>query len=124
MVYHSTYSVKKEVLPSRAMKKMAKEAEDYSIIAIHNHPTSGVPSLADLNSACKIKYKYGIVVCHDGTIYKYSVPKEMNRPMVTSGLATLEKARYNDGEERVKMLQEALKTLKEGGVEMEVIWWP
>jgi hypothetical protein len=30
------------------------------------------PSISDFESAYKNGYNYGVVVCHDGTVYKYS----------------------------------------------------
>lgn len=116
------YNVKKQVIPSRAMKKMVKDADDYTIIAVHNHPTSSVPSLSDLMSARDKKYKYGIAAGHDGTIYKYAVPGSLNEPMADGGLDLLERVKYiEDEEERSSLLERALGTLKESGVEMEVL---
>lgn len=116
------YNVKKKVIPSRAMKKMVKSADDYTIIAVHNHPTSSVPSLSDLLSARDKKYKYGIIAGHDGTIYKYAVPGALNEPMADGGLDLLERVKYiSDEEERSTLLERALGTLKESGVEMEVL---
>ena len=40
--------------------------KEYTIIAIHNHPGSSVPSLSDIIVAQERKYGYGIVACHDG----------------------------------------------------------
>ncbi len=42
------YNVARQVNASKAMKKMVKDAEEYTIIAIHNHPGSSVPSLSDI----------------------------------------------------------------------------
>ena len=45
----------------------------FSLVSIHNHGTNYAPTGSDLVSAGYHKYKYGIVCCHDGTLYKYSV---------------------------------------------------
>lgn len=122
IMLRDNYNVSKQVIPSRAMKKMLKDAEDYSIIAIHNHPTSSVPSVNDLYSARDRKYKYGIVACHNGDIYKYRVSAKINESMADGGLDMLERVKYiSDKEERLKMLKRALTILKESGVEMEVL---
>ena len=42
------YNVVRQVNPSKAMKKMIKNAEDYTIIGIHNHPSSTMPSINDI----------------------------------------------------------------------------
>ena len=46
----------------------------------------------------------------------------MNRPIVAGGLAKLEEALHTEGETRDELLKRALQHLKDGGVEMEVIW--
>lgn len=46
------------------------------MVGIHNHPTNLLPNGSDFTAA---GYKYGIVVTHDGRIYKYSVG---NRPFL------------------------------------------
>lgn len=43
------------------------------MIGIHNHPTNLLPNGSDFTAAGYRGYKYGIVVTHDGRIYKYSV---------------------------------------------------
>lgn len=116
------YNVKKQVIPSRAMKNMVKEADDYTIIAVHNHPTSSVPSLSDLMSARDKKYKYGIVSGHDGSIYKYSVEADLNEVTADGALDLLERVKYiGDEDERSTMLERALSILKDSGVKMEVL---
>lgn len=43
---------------------------------MHNHPTNIPPDGSDFNVAAIRKYKFGIVVTHDGHIYKYYIDKE------------------------------------------------
>ncbi len=116
------YNVARQVNASKAMKKMVKDAEEYTIIAIHNHPRSSVPSLSDIIVAQERKYKYGIVACHDGSIYKYGVSGEVNKAVTNGGLDLLERVKYNCNEqERSTLMERALSTLKDGGVDMEVL---
>ena len=116
------YRKQNEVSPTKAMKKMLKETEEYTIIGIHNHPSSSTPSIQDIYAARDRKYKYGIVAGHDGTIYKYSARGEINDPMVTGALDYLEKAKYTENEKICsKMTDRALENLRQGGVEMEVL---
>lgn len=42
-----------------------------NIIALHTHPCSMPPSIADFNSANEHNYELGIVICHDGKIFCY-----------------------------------------------------
>lgn len=43
-----------------------------NIIAIHTHPGSMPPSIADFNSAYAHGYMKSLIICHDGTVYSYS----------------------------------------------------
>lgn len=38
---------------------------------IHNHPDNSPPTLDDFNHIQKFGYTFGIVICHNGDIYKY-----------------------------------------------------
>lgn len=60
---------------NKQMKQLLEESEPETIIAIHNHPGSSVPSLADLMTCVKRGYNFGLVACHDGKVYKYWVDK-------------------------------------------------
>ena len=63
------------VLASERMKDMAN-ASLRKIVAIHNHPYSMLPSYSDLENAKR--YKYGVIVCHNGSVIKYSVDDNAN----------------------------------------------
>lgn len=99
--------------PNKAMMEMLSNSKPNTIIAIHNHPGSSVPSLADLMACKKRAYKFGLVACHDGKIYKYSVDKEkFNAPIASSALAQLEIKGYNDNIRSI---------FEDAGVKMEVL---
>lgn len=106
--------------PNRKMLNMLGYSDAYTIIGVHNHPGSGAPSMADIVIAQERKYKYGIVLCHDGTIYKYSVDEWMDRANNNNlfWLARLDKAVYNQDEKR-KII--AIDELKKLGIKIEVL---
>lgn len=107
--YHEESTAK----PNKGMIEMLYNSKPNTIIAIHNHPGSSVPSLADLMTCKKRAYKFGLVVCHDGKIYKYSVDKEkFNAPIASSALAQLEIKGYNDNVRSI---------FEDAGVKMEVL---
>lgn len=69
----------KEIRHTKVIDKKLKAASN--ILAIHTHPHSMPPSAEDFNTFYNAGYKMGIVLCHDGTIYRYlainEVPVEM-----------------------------------------------
>lgn len=86
----------RSVSPTAEMVKMLKGSEDGTIIAIHNHPGSSVPSIGDLNVAFQRKYKYGIVVAHDGTVFRYQVNGPVDPQTYNSFVVKLDKKGYNE----------------------------
>lgn len=51
----------------------ANDKKKYALV--HNHPYSSPPSIADINSLFKNqKIKYGVIIGHNGTVYKYTAP--------------------------------------------------
>ncbi len=121
-----------EVLPTKAMKELAND--NPNIISIHNHPTNGLPSLSDLNSCSKIGYKYGLVICHNGSIYKYKTRKEYNNinseialniftkeELLLAGLAFDKETFKNKHKENISELK---NNLSDAGIEFtEVLWY-
>lgn len=94
---NKNYDKENTASPSDSMKKMLRDAEPHSIIAIHNHPGSSAPSYSDIMACKDRKYKYGLIVCHDGTIYKYSLDEErLNIPMAISALDRVLKKGYTE----------------------------
>lgn len=98
------YNVDSEVLPGKNMIKTLKAAGERTIIAMHNHPGNAVPSKADLRSAKD--YKYGLILCHNGKVYKYSVNKEANIEAADFCLDRLNAAIHNNSEEVSRYISE------------------
>lgn len=122
------YNVIREVMPSKRMIKMANEAPPYSIIAIHNHPRSGVPSIKDVKTAFDKKYKYGLIMCHNGTMFKYSFSGDLNTSddnlsYIDMLLDKTQKTIYNKDDLGVKFeneLKESLNQLAQKNLKLEV----
>ncbi len=69
----------KEILTVKGNPIVDKIVNDNpGMIAIHNHPLSSPPSAVDFNKAAKFGYSPGIIVCHDGTLYEYTMEKGKN----------------------------------------------
>lgn len=60
---------------THSMKKMLNE----NIVAIHNHPNSTLPSYNDLHAYYERKYKYGLIVCHNGDVFYYELQPNTKR---------------------------------------------
>ncbi|MGN0367722.1 MAG: hypothetical protein ACI4EK_02985 [Wujia sp.] len=65
------YAEIQKVEPTKEMLKML--VDNPNIIGIHNHPNSTLPSLDDFHVCEERNYRYGLVFCHNGSIYKYKV---------------------------------------------------
>lgn len=106
--------------PNKPMDVLLSNAEKGTIIGVHNHPQNNAPSVNDICCAHKNGYKYGIVGCHNGTIYKYSTTQDFNineARNIESILVKLQKAVYYKDH---KEIEDAINDLIENGVHMEV----
>lgn len=72
-----------ETLYTEKLKRDIASEPEYSLISIHNHGTNLPPSGSDLGSAGYRKYAFGIVACHDGTVFLFDVRNA--RPFSVAG---------------------------------------
>lgn len=105
----------RRVGPSKKMLAMLREADDYTIVVVHNHSGSTVPSASDIYRLVERKHPYGVILCHNGDIYKYSCTK-FNEPIYASAVAKLDRSGYNN-----KSIDEFAQEVKKAGVNIEVI---
>ena len=103
--------------PSKPMKKLLREAEPGTVIGLHNHPQSYVPSDSDIMIAYERQYKYGLIFAHNGTKFKYHVNENYDPLKVHLHLDNLQKALYDKNTEKIKTY---IDDLKKAGVDMEV----
>lgn len=66
-------------------------SQNENIVTLHTHPSSMPPSIDDFNSCYKNKYDFGIVVCHNGRVFKYS-----SQQLVSKSLYNLYIGEYVD----------------------------
>ncbi len=102
------------VAPSDRMKKMVLNSEKRTIIAMHNHPQSSMPSKKDIENA--IRYKYGIIVCHDGNIIKYTVGDKPDVVLYKIAMDTLNENGYNKNN-----IKTFIETVEEYNVNIELL---
>lgn len=112
-IINKSYDDENHAIPNKPMKKMLSDAQPYTIIGIHNHPGSSAPSVPDIVTCIQRKYKYGMVVCHNGAIYKYAVNEKIfNRVNAQFALDRLEKKGYTES---------VRKMLNDSGIDLEVL---
>lgn len=97
-IIRKDYNVVRTVAPNKKMKRMIADNPN-KVIGIHNHPNSSPPSAPDLIVAYNRKYKYGVVVGHDGTIFVYRVDKPLDRMMYKVFLDKFNNNKYNNVKE-------------------------
>lgn len=95
---------------TKAQDKMLKDSKPNSVIAMHNHPESTIPSYADIKVAYDRKYKYGLTLSHDGSVFKYSVYKPVDEVLYSIIFDKLYRNGYNE---------EYKSYLKQLGINME-----
>ena len=52
-----------------------------NLITLHTHPNSMPPSISDFNSSLNNGYVYGLVICHNGKIFKYASAQEISEEL-------------------------------------------
>lgn len=98
-------------------KKLQEIDQNYeagTLIGMHNHPTNIPPTGSDFFVANVRKYDYGLVITHDGRIFKYSLKGDPRLPMILDKtIENVRRSHYNWNEDRVFL--NAINRLKEMG---------
>jgi hypothetical protein len=115
----SEYNVEYECVPTKSMKRMLRNSNPYTIIAVHNHPNSSVPSIADLRAARDGRYKYGVIVGHNGIVFRYSVQRGTNLNFADILLDILQNELYTENISDSR-IERVLMQLSECGINLGV----
>ena len=75
-----------------------------NLIAMHTHPNSMPPSIADFNSAFVHKYAISIVICHDGSVYIYASAQEVPEDLYKLYVEKFLRVGYNNKEAQLAAL--------------------
>lgn len=67
--------VEKKIIYSEATKNAIRDTDN--LVAVHTHPASMPPSIADFNSDFKHGYNTSLILGHDGTVYQYTAKEEV-----------------------------------------------
>lgn len=117
-----TLKQKNSVFANDVMKDFIASSEKDTVIALHNHPNGTVPSLDDLKSARK--YKYGLIIGHNGKIFKYSVASDVSNQTLKKAdieLEFLNRYLYDTSKDHKDHIAAKIEQLRELGVGFEVI---
>lgn len=87
-------------------------------IGIHNHPTNILPTGSDFAAAGYRKYKFGIVVTHDGRVFRYSAGNKPFSPMILDGRVD----KYNRTPYNLSISEAHIKALNELAKEYDISW--
>lgn len=87
-------------------------------IGIHNHPTNILPTGSDFAVAGYRKYKFGIVVTHDGRVFRYSAGNKPFSPIILDGRVD----KYNRPPYNLSISEAHIKALNELVKEYGVSW--
>ena len=104
-------------LSNEALKHIHNDFEPGELIGLHNHPTNIGPTGSDYETANRRKYKFGIIIAHNGDIYKYSTNKPVYSGLVDKTIVNIRENNYNYSEEQI--IIETIKRLKSWGLECE-----
>lgn len=105
-----------QVEPTKAMRKMVRDKPDYTIISMHNHAENSMPSTQDIETAYSRKYKYGIIACHDGNVYKYKIGGRPNLYVYYSALVKLDKEGYTK-----EKIGSFIQEVRKANIQIEVL---
>lgn len=101
-----------EVSLSKEETNKIKSKYKDKMIGMHNHPTNILPTGSDFTVAGYRGYKFGIVVTHDGRVYKYNVGDKIFTPgIIDNRVDKYTKPPYDLGveEAHMKALNEIVK---------------
>ena len=81
-----------------------------NVIAMHTHPCSMPPSIADFNSVYEHNYLLGIIVCHNGKIFCYKSSEILTQTMYNLYVADYYKVVHDEYEAQILALNEMMET--------------
>lgn len=81
-----------------------------NVIAMHTHPCSMPPSIADFNSVYEHNYLLGIVLCHDGKIFCYKSSEPLTQTIYNLYVADHYKITHDEYDAQILALNEMMET--------------
>ena len=96
-------SVKHKIIYTDAIKKAI---DGYTgLITLHTHPSSMPPSINDFNTYHQRKYGISLVICHDGTIYRYNSEQWVRETLCDMYIAQSIRDGYDERKAQIRALE-------------------
>lgn len=80
-------------------------SQNENIVTLHTHPSSMPPSIDDFNSCYKNKYDFGIVVCHNGRVFRYSSQQLVSKSLYNLYIGEYVDNGHTEFEAQIKSLE-------------------
>lgn len=93
---------------TESIKRLIRQ-KNRSLIALHTHPSSMPPSIADFNACANNEYSFCIVCCHDGRIYSYNSKERIQDELYDLYIAGYKKKGYNEEKAQIEALRKLAK---------------
>ena len=107
-----------EVTYNEKMNKIILSYDEKVLISIYNHGTNIPPTGSDFVSCGYRRYKFGLVVCHNGEVYYYrSGSVRFLKEFLDKRIEKYKEKRYNLSE-----YEAHIKTLKDFKDEFDIDW--
>lgn len=88
-----------------------------NLIGLHNHPTNIPPTGSDFMAAGYRGYRFGIIICHNGNLYKYKIEKPFQKHVFDKNVEKYMSPPYNLDVE--KAFDKVVSELERFGVKCE-----
>ena len=88
-----------------------------NLIGLHNHPTNIPPTGSDFMAAGYRGYRFGIIICHNGNLYKYKIEKPFQKHVFDKNVEKYLSPPYNLDVE--KAFDKVVSELERFGVKCE-----
>ena len=109
VAYEIDSSSEQEIVYSETTKKIVSSYSKGRLVAMHTHPSSMPPSIADFNSCFRNGYKSGVVACHNGKVFVYTSEQEVSEDLYSLYVSSY----ISDGNSEYDAQLKALDKLRE-----------
>lgn len=104
VAYEIDSSSEQEIVYSETTKKIVSSYSKGRLVAMHTHPSSMPPSIADFNSCFRNGYKSGVVACHNGKVFVYTSEQEVSEDLYSLYVSSYISDRVSEYDAQLKAL--------------------